>query len=174
MGYASNVAFSFTEDNWRKLCKEAEEDGRALSKRLSFDELVKSADIDKDIDINGKTYHAVAWNWWKWYDDEEDGIAFMEDRGRELCHEYIRIGEDDGDVDYEGGQFRPWVIARDGSEILVRGTSLSMMEKERLLADAIKELCRIAPDAARKWKESEMEAVEGRGELEAMFGKAFA
>lgn len=171
MGYRSNVAFSFTKENWDKLCELAKTDRMALSERFSFEDLVSGADIEKEIVDAGEILHVVCWNWMKWNDNEGDAIEFFEEKGRPLAYEYIRIGEEDGDVDMDiVREGRAWGIEKDGIDIIVNGVTLNAYQRENLLKDVVKAFKEAAPEAAEAFYKEHWERLVC-DEYDKLFGK---
>ena len=57
MGYRSNVAFSFDEHNWKSLCERAKTNKNALSEHNSFNDMLKYADINREVEFLEIKFH---------------------------------------------------------------------------------------------------------------------
>lgn len=177
MGYVSNVAFTFTQDNWNKLCELAKTDKRAMNKRCPFEWMIGGyADVSKEvIGDDGKKYHIVYWNSVKWYDDCYDAIAFLEDEGRRLSHEYMRIGEEYGDIESDESAHdrsdgnRTYFLGRDGDDICISGVTMDSYLKGHFLPAVVKAFVEAAPEAAVKWKHENQGMYGGSDEFEELF-----
>ena len=153
MGYFSNVAFSFDEHNWKTLCERAKTDKNALSKHNSFDDMLKHADINREVEFNGKKFHVLKWDRCKWYsmDDERDAIKFFNDEGKKLCDEFIRIGEEPNDVEFINGHNLLWI---DGDDIHIMGVTLLNHDRKQILKDLAQLLLRADPFAVKGYQEA--------------------
>ena len=62
MGYRSNVAFSFDEHNWKILCERAKTNKNALSEHNSFNDMLKYADINREVEFLEIKFYVLEWN----------------------------------------------------------------------------------------------------------------
>ena len=169
MGYCSQVAFSFTEENWDKVCELAKTDTMANNKNWPFDDLVKYADMNKEVEGSDGKRRILLWRSIKWYTECKDSINFFDKVARPLANEYMRIGEEIGDVDAECHADDAF-FSVDGNEIDIYGITMTSYQKDYMLPDIVKAFIEAAPDAARKWKEERGDKYYGGSEeFENMF-----
>ena len=146
----SAVAYSFTNENWKKLCEAGKTDKRAQNKHCSFDELLEIAYVNQD-HPDGK-HHVVYWTDTVWYECEhETAISFLQDVGKKLCSEYIYI-DDKGGYDYSFKEGERNYFLRDGDEIEIVDITLANYKRANLLVSAVKAFMEAAPESAREWR----------------------
>ena len=151
MGYRSNVAFSFDEHNWKILCERAKTDKNALSEHNSFNDMLKYADINREVEFLEIKFHVLEWNNIEWYSSyDEDAIKFFDDEGKKLCDEFIRIGEEPNDIEFINGYNLLWI---DGDDIHIMGETLLNYDRKRILENVAELLSKVAPETAREYME---------------------
>ena len=93
MGYRSEVVVKFS-DNAAKVVK----------KFYELDKQIKQLIDDSENSIGWEQIQALHWNWIKWYDDDEDIMAFIDmlDQIGDENFGMIRLGEEDDDTEYYG------------------------------------------------------------------------
>lgn len=150
MGYFSNVAFSFDEHSWKTLCERAKTDKNALSEHNSFNDMLKYADINREVEFLEIKFHVLEWNNIEWYSSyDEDAIKFFNNEGKKLCDEFIRIGEEPNDVEFiNDGYNLLWI---DDDDIHIVGETLLNFDRKRILKDLATLLVKTAPDAAHEY-----------------------
>ena len=152
MGYRSNVAFSFDEHNWKSLCERAKTNKNALSEHNSFNDMLKYADINREVEFLEIKFHVLEWNNIEWYSSyDEDAIKFFNDEGKKLCDEFIRIGEEPDDVDFINGHNLLWI---DGDDIHIMGVTLLNYDRKQILKDLAQLLLRADPFAVKGYQEA--------------------
>ena len=169
MGYYSNVAFSFTKNNWKNLLDAIKHQNEEFQKEANW--LIKNADIGQD-HPDGK-HHILYWNYVKWYEHDPDSIGvvkFFEHEGRQLANEYMRIGEESGDFEYDGAEDDEGMFMRDGDEIYIEGINLSNYQKNKMLRELVSAFMSVAPGAATTWYRNHKKDY-GCGEYDVLFGK---
>lgn len=151
MGYRSNVAFSFDEHNWKTLCERAKTNKNALSEHNSFNDMLKYADINREVEFLEIKFHVLEWNNIEWYSSyDEDAIKFFNDEGKKLCDEFIRIGEEPNDIEFINGHNLLWI---DGDDIHIMGETLLNYDSKRILENVAELLSKVAPETAREYME---------------------
>lgn len=166
MSTYSAVAYSFTNENWKKLCELAKTDERALNKHYSFDNLLREADVNRD-HPDGR-HHVIYWSWITWYEYEHKaGISFFQDVGEKLCNESMYV-DDENSYDYSPAEDDEGLLLRDGDGIKIQGITLANFERYNLLTSVVKAFMKAAPEAAREWRE-ENEGEYGCDEFDELF-----
>ena len=93
MGYRSEVVVKFS-DNAVKVVK----------KFYELDKQIKELIDDSENSIGWEQIQALHWDWIKWYDDDEDIMAFIDmlDQIGDENFGMIRLGEESDDVGHYG------------------------------------------------------------------------
>ena len=93
MGYRSEVVVKFS-DNAVKVVK----------KFYELDKQIKELIDDSENSTGWEQIQALHWDWIKWYDDDEDIMAFMDmlDQLGDENYGMIRLGEESDDVGHYG------------------------------------------------------------------------
>ena len=93
MGYRSEVVVKFS-DNAVKVVK----------KFYELDKQIKQLIDDSENSTGWEQIQALHWNWIKWYDDDEDIMAFIDmlDQIGDENFGMIRLGEENDDMEYYG------------------------------------------------------------------------
>jgi len=170
MSYDSDVAFSFTKENWRELLDQIEQKGGEFQKEADW--LLKSANINQDY-LDGE-HHVVYWHnvQWQEYDPDSIGVVkFFESIRQELSDEYMRVGENSGDFEYDSPESDDGIFMRDGDKIQVLGIALADYERKELLEKAVKAFVKADPEAARMFHK-ENEKRYGCDEFDELFEEA--
>ena len=170
MSYDSDVAFSFTKGNWEKLLDRIEQKGGEFQKEATW--LLKGANINQDY-LDGK-HHVVYWHnvQWQKYDPDSIGVVkFFESIRQELSDEYMRVGENSGDFEYDSPESDDGIFLRDGDKIQIQGITLADYERKELLEKAVKAFVKAAPDAVYRFRKNN-EKQYGCDEFDQLFEEA--
>lgn len=95
MGYYSEVAIAIKKENWERLKKEAAKSEVFKDIEGGMTKLWEQITLVRD------EYVVLYASCLKWYDDLCPDVKFIMNFIRQVEHEYLRVGEEFGDSDYE-------------------------------------------------------------------------